>query len=391
MGPVLVALHRVGPYHHARFQAAAEALQQPLLVLQTRPQSQEYPWSFAVDRASYTLMSLEGGLSPEQDPPLAALKRQLHALLDQFCPEVLVSVGWADRAYMQLLFMAQQRSVPLVVVSDSRSQDSVRTPIREWLKRYLLRGYSAGLVAGTQSRDYLEQLGMRPEAICQPWDVVDNQRFSQMAAEAALDGPPLSERPFLCVGRFIAEKNHALLMQAYGRYQQTGGTRPLLLVGHGPLEQEIRVACSQLLRPMSVTLAPFVQLEQLGHYYGQSHALVLPSAKDTWGLVVNEAMAAGLPVIVSRACGCAQDLLGNGEGWCFPSGDPDALADCLHQVDGQVAAARQQMVGAARQRLESFSPEAFAQSFVHSCEYARTHPCWSVRSQLIAAILRGVC
>ena len=391
MGPVLVALHRVGPYHHARFQAAAEVLQQPLLVLQTRPQSQEYPWNFTVDHATYTLLSLKGGLGPEEDPPAAELKCQLHALLDQYCPEVLVTVGWADPAYLQLCCIAQQRSVPLVVVSDSRSQDSVRSPLKEWLKRQLLRGYSAGLVAGSQSSDYLRQLGMRPEAIRQPWDVVDNQRFFRLAAEAALTAAPPSERPFLCVGRFIAEKNHALLIQAYGRYQQTGGIRPLLLVGHGPLEQEVRAACSQLLRPMSVTLAPFVQLEQLGHYYGHSHALVLPSAKDTWGLVVNEAMAAGLPVIVSRACGCAQDLLGNGEGWCFPSGDPDALADCLHQVDGQVAAARQQMVGAARQRLESFSPEAFAQSFVHSCEYARTHPCWSVRSQLMAAILRGVC
>ena len=116
MGPVLVALHRVGPYHHARFQAAAEALQQPLLVLQTRPQSQEYPWSFAVDRASYTLMSLEGGLSPEQDPPLAAIKRQLHALLDQFCPEVLVSVGWADRAYMQLPVSYTHLTLPTILL-----------------------------------------------------------------------------------------------------------------------------------------------------------------------------------------------------------------------------------------------------------------------------------
>ena len=71
MGPVLVALHRVGPYHHARFQAAAEALQQPLLVLQTRPQSQEYPWNFTVDHAAYTLLSLKGGLGPEEDPGFA--------------------------------------------------------------------------------------------------------------------------------------------------------------------------------------------------------------------------------------------------------------------------------------------------------------------------------
>ena len=67
--PVLIAVHRVGPYHHARFQAAAAALQCPLLVLQTRPQSQEYPWTFVVERANYTLLSLEGSEGDEEDPP----------------------------------------------------------------------------------------------------------------------------------------------------------------------------------------------------------------------------------------------------------------------------------------------------------------------------------
>ena len=69
LGSVLIVLHRVGPYHHARFQAAASALACPLVVLQTRPQSQEYPWSFVAEGAGYTLLSLEGSLSPEQDPP----------------------------------------------------------------------------------------------------------------------------------------------------------------------------------------------------------------------------------------------------------------------------------------------------------------------------------
>ena len=152
LGSVLIALHRVGPYHHARFQAAAAALKCPLLVLQTRPQSQEYPWSFVVEGAAYTLLSLEGSLSPEQDPPRSVLRHQLEQLLERYQPSVIVSVGWADRAYLQLMRLAQQRSVPLVVVSDSRRQDSARSPWKEWLKRQLIRGYSAGIVAGKQSR-----------------------------------------------------------------------------------------------------------------------------------------------------------------------------------------------------------------------------------------------
>ena len=81
LGSVLIALHRVGPYHHARFQAAATALPCPLLVLQTRPQSQEYPWSFVVEGAAYTLSSLEGALSPEQDPPRSVVRINLNSYL----------------------------------------------------------------------------------------------------------------------------------------------------------------------------------------------------------------------------------------------------------------------------------------------------------------------
>ena len=391
LGSVLIVLHRVGPYHHARFQAAAAALKCPLLVLQTRPQSQAYPWGFVVEGAAYTLLSLEGCQSLEQDPPRSVLRHQLKELLERYQPSVIVSVGWADRAYLQLMRLAQQRSVPLVVVSDSCLQDSARSPWKEWLKRQLIRGYSAGIVAGTQSRAYLRQLGMKNEAIQQPWDVVDNERFAQLAGGPASEAPSALDRPFLCVGRFIPEKNHALLLQAFSNYQLNGGKRSLLLVGHGPLDHQIHLACQMLPRPQAVSVAPFVGLKELGNYYGQAHALILPSLKDTWGLVVNEAMAAGLPVIVSSSCGCAYDLVSDGiQGWCFPSGDVKALTTCLISADFQTHEDRHQMLEAAKCRLNDFSLNAFAQAFLQACEYAKNKPSQSLRSKLLTEfILRG--
>ena len=387
VGSVLIVLHRVGPYHHARFQAAAAALQCPLLVLQTRPQSQEYPWSFVVEGAAYTLLSLEGSQSPEQDPPRSVLRHQLEELLERYQPSVIVSVGWADRSYLQLMRLAQQRSVPLVVVSDSRRQDSARSPWKEWLKCQLIRGYSAGIVAGVQSRAYLRQLGMKAEAIQQPWDVVNNQLFAQLAAEAMTE-PALNlyaDAPFLCVGRFIPEKNHALLLQAFSSYQINGGRRSLLLVGHGPLEHQIRRACRQLPRPQAVKMAPFVELEQLASYYGRSHALVLASRKDTWALVVNEAMAAGLPVIVSDACGCSNDLVRhNITGWVFKSNDPENLLKLLHLSDSQSVDNRQSMIAFAKERVSAFDVDNFALALQNSCEYALGLGKSSIRSRVIA-------
>ena len=388
LGSVLIVLHRVGPYHHARFQAAASALPCPLVVLQTRPQSQEYPWSFVVEGAAYTLSSLEGALSPEQDPPRSVVRHQLEQLLKRYQPSVIVSVGWADRAYLQLMQLAQQRFVPLVVVSDSRRQDSARSPWKEWLKRQLIRGYSAGIVAGSQSGSYLRELGMNPDAIHHPWDVVDNELIAHLAAESASESLSKAERPFLCVGRFIPEKNHELLLQAFSSYQSNGGMRPLLLIGHGPLEHQIRLLCQQLPRPNAVRFAPFVQLEHLAHHYGQSHALVLASRKDTWALVVNEAMAAGLPVIVSSACGCTNDLvIHNKTGWIFNFNDAEDLCKSLHLSDSQAPDWRESMVASAKEQVAKFDVKDFALALTRSCQHAISAQKTSFRSMMISWVL----
>lgn len=122
-------------------------------------------------------------------------------MLGEVQPQVIVSVGWADQAYQQLLVLAQQRRIPVVLVSDSRQRDEPRNAGKEWLKRQLLRGYSAALVAGQESRAYLGELGFPPAAIFQPWDVVDNDFFEQAASRSAPRHPT-----FLCVSRLVAKK-----------------------------------------------------------------------------------------------------------------------------------------------------------------------------------------
>ena len=389
LGSVLIVLHRVGPYHHARFQAAASVLPCPLLVLQTRPQSQEYPWTFSVEGAAYTLLSLEGARSTEQDPPRSLLRSQLEAVLERYHPSVIVSVGWADLAYLCLLHLSQQRHIPLIVVSDSRKSDSARSPLKEWCKRYLLRGYSAAFVAGSQSLHYLLQLGIPRNSIYKPWDVVDNKLIAHCVAETRPSSLINTARPFLCVGRFISEKNHALLLKAFACYQLQGGKRSLLLVGHGPLKESIRKECAQLPHPSQVKMIPFVDFEQLAAHYGHAHSLVLASRKDTWGLVVNEAMAAGLPVIVSSACGCVDDLIEHTvTGWRFSSSGYVDLASCLFQADIQSVDERNRMTQAAHKRLSEFSLESFALGFKEACDYALAHPRYSIRSKILAYLLQ---
>lgn len=378
--PMLLALHRIGPYHHSRFAAVAGELQ--LHVLETRPKSIEYPWAFQ-PKVEYTIHQLRGHPHPEADLPIGPLRHQLAELLETIQPQAIISVGWADCAYQQLLVLAHQRRIPVVLISDSRQRDEPRSAAKEWLKRQLLRGYSAALVAGQESRSYLTELGFPPAAIFHPWDVVDNAFFQLSAAQAAP-----RQRSFLCVSRLVTKKNHQGLLEAYASYQQQGGCWGLQLVGSGPLEDPLRAQIAALPHPQRVQLLPFCQLEEVGRLYGQASAFVLASSTDQWGLVVNEAMAAGLPCLVSSACGCAVDLIEHSRtGWCFDPSSTQALTELMHTAERQPPDQRAAMVAAARQRLDAFTPQAFVQGLLAAVDQACRQPRFSHRAALTANLL----
>jgi glycosyltransferase involved in cell wall biosynthesis len=115
---------------------------------------------------------------------------------------------------------------------------------------------------------------------------------------------------------------------------------------------------------------------------------VLASVKDTWGLVVNEAMAAGLPCLVSSACGCAVDLIEHGvTGWCFDPSRSDELTALMHTAEQQTQHDRSAMVAAARECLQAYAPQTFAEGLQQAVEWASDHPHWSRRAALAAQLL----
>ncbi|EHA62374.1 glycosyltransferase family 4 protein [Synechococcus sp. WH 8016] len=382
----LLALHRVGPYHHSRFQAASYLID--LHVLETRPESQEYPWKFQAE-AFYGLHQLSGQPTPEADAACSVLDQQLDALLDRLRPKVVISVGWADRAYQRLLIACHKRRIPVALVSDSRQRDKPRDGGKEWLKRQLLRGYSSAFVAGRESYAYLIKLGFPSDLICQPWDVVDNDLFAAVSTQHVSE--PSTRPHFLCVSRFVKKKNHRGLLAAFAAYQRQGGAWGLRLIGSGPLERELRHAISQLPHPDSVTLQLFQQLSDLTASYAQASAFVLASSTDQWGLVVNEAMAAGLPCLVSIYCGCAVDLIDHGRtGWSFDPRDPQALAALMQLAERQSPLERAAMQQAARERLDGFSLRVFVEGIQLLLQYSCDNPRWSWRAALLADFLSHV-
>jgi glycosyltransferase involved in cell wall biosynthesis len=326
---VLIAWERFGPYHHARADAARRVL--PLVTLEISSIDHTYAWE-RVDHARPDHFTVfEQGLD---ELSTGQLRRILHSTLDRISPSVVAVPGWSERWALIILEWALDRKVPAILMSDSNAFDETRTASREWIKRRIVSCFSAGLAGGTMAADYLVQLGMDRDAVFSGYDVVDNAHF-QKETPARTDEvrKAASGRPFfLAAARFIAKKNLAGLLKAYAAYRHRAGSDAwaLIILGDGPLRPELERLRTALNLSGDVVFPGFKQYEELPAWYAAAQAFILPSTTEQWGLVVNEAMAAGLPVLVSRRCGCAVDLVAEGKnGLLF---DPFQTEDIAHAM-----------------------------------------------------------
>jgi glycosyltransferase involved in cell wall biosynthesis len=327
-----------------------------LHAIEFRPAEQVYAW----DR-----VPAGGGYSRVQTRSREEIGRVLAAVR----PAVVVCVGYADPEIHQAVAWSLNRRVPLVTCSDSTYDDEPRSWPVELLKRRVVAAFDSAVVAGTRAASYLDTLGLEPGRNFRPWDVVDNDYFSRGADRSRGAAEPLRarlglpERYFLCVARFVAKKNLARLIEAYRLYAAGAGgdAWSLVLSGAGPLEADMRMRVAAAGLNGRVHFPGFLQYPDLPACYGLAGALVLPSASDQWGLVVNEAMAAGLPVLVSSRCGCAPELVREGEnGFTFDPDDADRLADGLTRMAALAPGRREAMGCRSRQLIAAFTPEAFA-------------------------------
>ena len=248
------------------------------------------------------------------------LNRGVKCALSDASPDVILCGGYNYVASWQALQWARSRGIPFLLWSESNLQDarSGHAPV-ELLKTDFLRKCKGFVVPGKSARRYLLAHRIDDEDIFFAPNAVDNDLFNTEAL-AALQNEnecrrdlDLPDRYFLFVGRLVKEKGIFELLAAYAALDAQLRQRiGLVLVGDGICRQQLEQQSASIASGL-VKLAGFVQREQLAKYYALAEMLVLPTYTDTWGLVVNEAMACGLPVIVSRAAGCAEDLVK--EGW----------------------------------------------------------------------------
>jgi glycosyltransferase involved in cell wall biosynthesis len=234
---------------------------------------------------------------------------------------------------------------------ESKFDDKPRRIWWELLKVLAYLPYSKGLVGGFRGRDYLGFFGFNPERVEFGYDTVSMDRIRKLAGGSpAPEGVDFRDRHFTIVARLVPKKNIAMALEAYARYCRTAGSaaRELHICGSGVLENELRKKTSDL-GLHKVVFRGFVQAPELSRVLASTLALVLPSTEEQWGLVINEAIAMGLPILCSFNVGARDLLVRIGvNGFIFEPDNPDGLAYFMNVVASDEAEWRRLAKGSTR-------------------------------------------
>jgi len=374
----VIYFRMMGPYQLARVNAAAERV--PVTGIEGARRSLVYAWEPRDGDTRFERHVLFDSALEKQSAQaiVAATEAALHAA----DPDIVCITGWSHSEALTMLRWARRRRRHAILLSESTEHDHDRTRIREAVKRRLVGLCDAALVGGQPQRAYAERLGLPGDRIFLGYDAVDNDHFRLGADAARIDDAArraalgLPERYFFVSCRFIEKKNLVRLIEAYAMYLAAARNETWDLVIAGDGEQ--RAALEALVRARA--LAPrvhflgFRQYDDLPTLYGLAGGFVHVSTVEQWGLVVNEACAAGLPVIVSDRCGCVEDLVEPGaNGWRVDPFDTGAIASAL----GELASPdtdRAAMAARGREIVSRYGPSRFGEGLAEAIAAARRSP-----------------
>jgi 1,2-diacylglycerol 3-alpha-glucosyltransferase len=357
---LVIHFARYGPYHYARLKAAAQELQPigwQVMGLQTAALDATYAWDTQNLADSAPSLTTAFPNRVHEEITSAECKQGLFPLLTKLQPDAVAIAGWGSNDALTSLSWCRQHRVRSIVMCESREVDGRRVFWKEWIKRLVIRRFDQAIVGGKSHRDYLVKLGMPAERIRFGYNVVDNAYFREQSSSWRVKDHQhyVNNNPyFLASNRFVQRKNLIRLVQAFAAVMsranlRSSSTHDLCLVGDGPDRAALLSTCDALglhivdcapweadpvvssaANGPKVFLPGFRQIDELPRFYAHASCFVHPAISEPWGLVINEAMACGLPVLCSSNCGAAEELVGDGvNGYLFDPLDTEAITRSL--------------------------------------------------------------
>ena len=307
------------------------------------------------------------------------VNRGLVSALNRIKPTVVLCGGYNYLASWEAAGWARIHRVPLLLWSESTALDARRGHrLVEFMKTRFLRLCTGFVVSGKSSFHYLKDLGIPEQKIFTAPNAVDNQLFSVLADDARRDAVQvrtrhsLPARYFLYVGRLVEAKGVFDLLETYAKLsEEIRAEVSLVFVGDGSDRTKLMERASKI-APGTILFPGFVHREELAEFYGLADVFIFPTHSDPWGLVVNEAMSCGLPVIATSVAGCTEDLVREGwNGFVIPPRDPSSLAGAMAHLAVD-SALRVEMGARGREKIEEYSPEAWAQGLIDATKINAT-------------------
>jgi glycosyltransferase involved in cell wall biosynthesis len=297
--------------------------------------------------------------------------RVAHGNFDAF-----VVPGWALWSYWQAVMACRRNAVPVFVRGDSQLVGQRTGPVRlakEIAFARMLRAFDGFLYVGERNREYLRYYGVPEDRLFFSPHCVDNDAFRSGAERARRQGISNGgergvARRILFVGKLHPRKNPMDVLRAAEIVRRNGIAVEVAYAGSGELADSLDAYAKSV--GLSVHFHGFVNQTALPAIYAAADVIVLPSSgAETWGLVINEAMACGVPAVVSDAVGCGPDLVEPGvTGARFPLGDIAGLAKAIETVlclETTPTRARVQ------ERIAAYSPAAAAVGILEGVDELR--------------------
>lgn len=321
------------------------------------PLTHGYAWQELVNASKRPNLSKFGGV----DCP------SIYSKLNHLQPSAIIITGWHSKLLLQTLFAARRLKIKTIVRGDSNAQRQRSWPVR-LIHRLLLTNYDGFLAVGKSNAQFFRNNGVADKKIFDAPYFVENDRFIEQGLtpsddlEAlkpkALNSETLNTKEFcfLYVGKLIEVKNLFEMLDAFAIVYAMHSNIRLLVVGDGELRSQLEAKATKLKLPVS--FIGFVNQSKLPLTYSLGDCLVLASDYETWGLVVNEAMACGLPAIVSDRVGCHEDLVIDGEtGFVYEYGHTSDLAQKMTLMINQPQQCKAMGKSAQQRILERYNVE----------------------------------
>lgn len=363
-------------YHLGRIIAGkklAESLGHELISVAICPTSSTFP-----NQGKYAQIN-ENVIQLSQDFPKCHMQSRKSAfkligLLNSENPDVVIIPGYDSKVNLAALGWCRRKGKGAVLMSDSQKRDFPRYIWKEYLKKILLKNFDTAFVAGKAAADYIKHLNMAPDKIFTGCDVVDNCFWEDWSNFVRQDPHfwqkklGLPDKYFLTVCRLVPTKNIVGLISAYVEYiTKVENPWALVIVGSGAQQNKIEQLIKALSLDSKVFLLGQLTPEQVAPVYSLASTFILASSiHETWGLVINEAMASGIPVLVSKICGCVPDLIIEGvTGYTFDPKDDTLIVDLLLQVT--LAGDHLYKISSnAQKHIKAFSLDVFAKNLLDS-------------------------